>query len=225
MVLGTIKCVTLLPIPAAAAASPAQRGPDPEPRRCANSSVQLVIGRRGCSWLGFFLSPSPARRRRRRRRFDHLPETCELCSVANGCRFSGAWLSATVRSERHVFSSATRRTSSHPNTCPRSSITMPSRLCTSSQSGPVPRRTALHHGPVTSAPANRGRFPGSATSRTRWDCSIPPGKKTTTACGRSHTHRPTSSWCASASRRRPRSKTSARNGSPRCTTTAPASRA
>lgn len=64
---------------------------------------------------------------------------------------------------------------------------------------------------------------GSAMSRTHWDSSIRPVKKITTDCGPYHTHRPTSSSFASASPPRHRSRTSARNGSPRSTTTALAS--
>jgi hypothetical protein len=60
-------------------------------------------------------------------------------------------------------------------------------------------------------------------SRIPWACLIPLDKKITTACGRCHTRKPTSSSCASALRHPPHSKTSARNGFPRCTTTALAS--
>lgn len=60
-------------------------------------------------------------------------------------------------------------------------------------------------------------------SHTLWVCSILPVKKITTDSDLSHIPRPMFSLSASASPRLPRSKTSARSGSPRSATTALAS--
>lgn len=59
-------------------------------------------------------------------------------------------------------------------------------------------------------------------SPTHSACLIPLVKKITTDCDLFHTPRPTFSSFVLASHRPPRSKTSARSGSPRFTTTAPA---
>lgn len=64
---------------------------------------------------------------------------------------------------------------------------------------------------------------GSVTSHTRWDSSIQPVKRITIVSDLCPTPRPTSSSCALASLRRPLSKTYARNGFPKSTTTALAS--
>lgn len=64
---------------------------------------------------------------------------------------------------------------------------------------------------------------GLAMSRIPWACSILPVRKITTVCDRYRIPKPTSSSFASASHHPLPSKTSARNGSPRFTTTALAS--
>lgn len=65
-------------------------------------------------------------------------------------------------------------------------------------------------------------FAGSVTSPTRLDCSIPRDRKITTDFGLYRIHRQMYSSSASPSRHRHRSRTSARNGSPRSITTVPA---
>lgn len=62
---------------------------------------------------------------------------------------------------------------------------------------------------------------GSAMSLTLLDCSIPPVKRITTACARSLTRRLTCSWSASPSPHLLHSRTSAKSGSRKSTTTAP----
>lgn len=81
------------------------------------------------------------------------------------------------------------------------------------------------YAPLTSTtphPSPLTLLPGSATNPTPSACSIPPDKKTTTACAPSHTLKPTSSSSASPSPPLPPSKTSEKSGSLKCTTTAPA---
>jgi hypothetical protein len=70
-----------------------------------------------------------------------------------------------------------------------------------------------------------GRLTGTAgleMSHIRLDCSIPLDRKTTTACDLSHILRPTSSSYAFPSPHPPHSRTSAKNGSPKYITIAPA---
>lgn len=154
-----------------------------------------------------------------------------------------------VLSARHVCSSATPPTNSLPNMFRQYSTTTQSLSCKTrrppSQTWKtLPAASALRvskrhvafsalppcrprltpnttnlRGVVTSLTSTCAKL-GSAMSRTHWDCSILPVKKTTTDCGPYHTHRPMSSSSASASPPPHRSKTSARNGSPRSTTTA-----
>lgn len=96
---------------------------------------------------------------------------------------------------------------------------------------PCPQLAARYTSPLTrgsivQTPANPNPLLlGSAMNPTPSACSIQPDKKTTIACARSHTLKPTSSSSASASHLPHRSRTSAKSGFQRFTITVPASHA
>lgn len=92
----------------------------------------------------------------------------------------------------------------------------------SSEKPPSPRKKIIRQSSLKETLlTDRSPNSGSAMSLTPWDCSIPPVKRITTACARSLTHRLTCSWSASPSPHLPHSRTSAKSGSPKSTTTAP----